>query len=31
MKSADGATSLSGSGKQVNVKLADKGAQTCKG
>ncbi len=31
MKSADGATSLSGAGKQVNVKLADKGAQTCKG
>jgi hypothetical protein len=31
MKSADGKTSLSGSGKQINVKLADKGAQTCKG
>jgi hypothetical protein len=31
MKSADGATSLSGSGGQVNLKLADKGAQTCKG
>ena len=31
MKSADGAISLSGAGKQVNVKLADKGAQTCKG
>ena len=31
MKSADGAASLSGSGKQINVKLADKGAQTCKG
>lgn len=30
MKSADGQTSLSGSGKQINVKLADKGAQTCK-
>jgi hypothetical protein len=30
MKSADGKTSLSGSGKQINVKLADKGAQTCK-
>lgn len=30
LKSADGATSLSGSGKQINVKLADKGAQTCK-
>ena len=31
MKSADGAATLSGSGKQINVKLADKGAQTCKG
>lgn len=31
LKSADGQTSLSGSGKQINVKLADKGAQTCKG
>lgn len=30
MKSADGKSSLSGSGKQINVKLADKGAQTCK-
>jgi hypothetical protein len=30
MKSADGETSLSGSGAQINVKLADKGAQTCK-
>jgi hypothetical protein len=30
MKSADGNTSLSGSGQQINVKLADKGAQTCK-
>ena len=30
MKSADGKTSLSGTGKQINVKLADKGAQTCK-
>ncbi len=30
MKSADGKTSLSGSGKQINVKLSDKGAQTCK-
>ncbi len=30
MKSADGETSLSGSGKQINVKLAGKGAQTCK-
>ncbi len=28
--SADGKSSLSGSGKQINVKLADKGAQTCK-
>jgi hypothetical protein len=31
MKSADGATVLTGSGKQINLKLADKGAQTCKG
>jgi hypothetical protein len=30
LKSADGETSLSGSGKQINVKLAGKGAQTCK-
>ncbi len=30
MKSADGQNSLSGSGKQINVKLAGKGAQTCK-
>jgi hypothetical protein len=30
LKSADGATLLSGSGKQINLKLADKGAQTCK-
>jgi hypothetical protein len=30
MKSADGTTSLSGSGKQINVKMGDKGAQTCK-
>lgn len=30
MKSADGTTTLAGSGKQINVKLADKGAQTCK-
>lgn len=30
MKSADGKTVLTGSGKQINVKLADKGAQTCK-
>lgn len=28
--SADGQSSLSGGGKQINVKLADKGAQTCK-
>ena len=31
MKSDDGKTSLSMSGTNVNVKLADKGAQTCKG
>jgi hypothetical protein len=30
MKSTDGENSLSGSGKQINVKLAGKGAQTCK-
>lgn len=30
MKSADGTATLAGSGKQINVKLADKGAQTCK-
>lgn len=30
LKSTDGETSLSGSGAQINVKLADKGAQTCK-
>lgn len=30
LKSADGESSLSGSGKQINVKLAGKGAQTCK-
>jgi hypothetical protein len=30
MKSADGGNSLSGSGKQINVMLAGKGAQTCK-
>lgn len=30
MKSADGESSLSGSGKQINVKLASKGEQTCK-
>ncbi|MBK8374249.1 hypothetical protein [Sphingorhabdus sp.] len=30
MKSADGTTTLAGNGKQINVKLADKGAQTCK-
>ena len=30
MKSADGESSLSGEGKQINVKLAGKGAQTCK-
>ncbi len=30
LKSADGENSLSGSGKQINVKLAGKGAQTCK-
>ena len=30
MKSEDGEASLSGSGKQINVKLPGKGAQTCK-
>ena len=30
LKSADGESSLSGEGKQINVKLAGKGAQTCK-
>jgi hypothetical protein len=30
LKSADGENSLSGEGKQINVKLAGKGAQTCK-
>ena len=30
MKSADGTSSLSGGGKQINVNLAGKGAQTCK-
>lgn len=30
LKSDDGSTMLSGSGKQINLKLADKGAQTCK-
>jgi hypothetical protein len=30
MKSADGENSLSGEGKQINVKLVGKGAQTCK-
>lgn len=30
LTSADGETSLSGSGNQINVKLAGKGAQTCK-
>lgn len=30
MASADGETTLSGSGKSINVKLAGKGAQTCK-
>ena len=30
LKSADGESSLSGSGNQINVKLAGKGAQTCK-
>lgn len=30
MKSADGKTTLSGSGKQINVMLPGKGAQTCK-
>lgn len=31
LKSADGETMLSGRGKQINLKLAGKGAQTCKG
>ncbi|MGL5837771.1 MAG: hypothetical protein ACRCY3_04645 [Sphingorhabdus sp.] len=31
LKSADGETLLTGSGKQINLKLAGKGAQTCKG
>jgi hypothetical protein len=31
MKSEDGKTTLAGSGKSINVKLADKGGQTCKG
>lgn len=30
LKSADGESSLSGEGKQINVKLVGKGAQTCK-
>lgn len=30
LKSADGKTMLSGSGKQINLQLADKSAQTCK-
>ncbi|MFN3619497.1 hypothetical protein [Sphingorhabdus sp.] len=30
LTSADGENSLSGSGNQINVKLAGKGAQTCK-
>lgn len=30
LKSADGETLLTGSGKQINVKLPGKGAQTCK-
>lgn len=30
LTSADGESSLSGSGDQINVKLAGKGAQTCK-
>ena len=30
LTSADGESSLSGSGEQINVKLAGKGAQTCK-
>jgi len=30
LKSEDGKTMLSGSGKQINLKLADKGAQACK-
>jgi hypothetical protein len=31
MKSADGKTSLSVNGKNINVNIAEKGAQTCKG
>jgi hypothetical protein len=31
LKSVDGETMLSGSGSQINLKLAGKGAQTCKG
>jgi hypothetical protein len=31
LKSADGETMLTGSGAQINLKLAGKGAQTCKG
>lgn len=31
LKSADGETILSGSGKQINLQLAGKGAQNCKG
>ena len=31
MKSEDGKSSLSVNGKNINVMLADKGAQTCKG
>jgi hypothetical protein len=31
LKSADGETMLTGSGSQINLKLAGKGAQTCKG
>ena len=30
LTSADGESSLTGTGKQINVKLAGKGAQTCK-
>ncbi len=30
LKSEDGTTTLSVNGKNINVKLADKGAQTCK-
>jgi hypothetical protein len=31
LKSVDGETVLTGSGQQINLKLAGKGAQTCKG